>query len=81
MELSSYSFGKNFFLLVDHNKIILIFYIENNTDKKQYILIFFLNYKYTNNIKEPLYVEEDQKMTLEFPIGYTIKENNYHCYN
>ena len=76
MDLSSYSFGKNFYLLVDHNKIILIFYIENNTDKKQYILLFFLNYKYTNNKKFPLSVEEDQKMTLEFCIGHNIKENN-----
>ena len=36
MDLSLYTFGQNFFLLVDHNKIILIFYIENNTDNKQY---------------------------------------------
>ena len=76
MNLSSYSFGKNFYLLVDHNKIILIFYIENNTDKKQYIFLFFLNYKYTNNKRFPLSVEEDQKMTLEFCIGHNIKENN-----
>ena len=76
MDLSSYSFGKNFYLLVDHNKIILIFYIENNTDQKQYILLFFLNYKYTNNKSFPLSVEEDQKMTLEFCIGHNIKENN-----
>ena len=76
MDLPSYLFGKNFFLLVDHNKIILIFYIENNTDKKQYILMFFLNYKYTNNINNFLSLEEDQKMTLEFCIGDAIKENN-----
>ena len=76
MDLSSYSFGKNFYLLVDHNKIILIFYIENNTDLKQYILLFFLNYKYTNSKSFPLSVEEDQKMTLEFCIGHNIKENN-----
>jgi len=79
MDLPSYLFGKNFYFLVDHNKLILIFYIENNTDKKQYILIFFLNYKYTNNtsdINDILSLEEDQKMTLEFCIGDTIKENN-----
>ena len=76
MDLPSYSFGKNFYLMNDHNKIILAFYIENNTDQKQYILIFFLNYKYTNNINESLSLEEDQKMTLEFCIGDSIKENN-----
>ena len=76
MDLPSYLFSKNYYFLIDHNKIILIFYIENNTDNKQYILIFFLNYKYTNNINEPLSLEEDQKMTLEFCIGDTIKENN-----
>ena len=76
MDLPSYLFGKNFYLLTDRNKIILIFYIENNTDKKQYILIFFLNYKYTNNKEDPLSIEEDQKMTLEFCIGDAIKENN-----
>ena len=69
MDLSLYSFSKNFFLLVDHNKIILIFYIENNTDNKQYLLIFFLNYKFTENPDDSLLVEEDQKMTLEFPIN------------
>ena len=36
LDLSLYVFCQNFFLLVDHNKIILIFYIENNTDNKQY---------------------------------------------
>ena len=76
MDLSLYTFGQNFFLLVDHNKIILIFYIENNTDNKQYILIFFLNYIYTNNPKAPLIVEEDQKMTLEFPINSSFKSLN-----
>ena len=76
LDLSLYSFCQNFFLLVDHNKIILIFYIENNTDNKQYILIFFLNYNYTGNKDDPLLVEEDQKMTLEFPINSNIKTLN-----
>ena len=69
IDFPSYLFGKNYYLLVDHNKLILIFYIENNTDQRQYILIFFLNYKYNT-------LEEDQKMTLEFPIGDIYKENN-----
>ena len=76
MDLSQYTFGENFFLLVDRNKIILIFYIENNTDNKQYILIFFLNYEHTNNPTNILNVEEDQKMTLEFPINSSIKTTN-----
>ena len=76
MDLSLYSFCQNFFLLVDHNKIILIFYIENNTDNKQYILIFFLNYNYTGNSNDPLLVEEDQKLTLEFQINSNIKPPN-----
>ena len=76
MDLSLYNFGQNFFVLVDHNKIILIFYIENNTDNLQYILIFFLNYYHEDNEEEPLLIEEDQKMTLEFPINTNIKSIN-----
>ena len=76
MDLSLYTFGQNFFLLVDHNKIILIFYIENNTDNKQYILIFFLNYNYTGILDDPLSIEEDQKMTVEFQINSNIKPLN-----
>ena len=76
MDLSLYTFGINFFLLVDRNKIILIFYIENNTDNKQYILIFFLNYEHSNNQNNLLNIEEYQKMTLEFPINSNIKAPN-----
>ena len=76
MDLSLYTFGINFFLLVDRNKIILIFYTENNTDNKQYILIFFLNYEHANNPNNLLNIEEDQKMTLEFPINSNIKSPN-----
>ena len=76
MDLSLYTFGINFFLLVDRNKIILIFYTENNTDNKQYILIFFLNYEHANNPNNLLSIEEDQKMTLEFPINSNIKSPN-----
>ena len=76
MDLSLYSFGINFYLLVDKNKIILIFYIENNTDNNQYILIFFLNYEHTDDPEKPLLIEEDQKMTLELQINSNIKTFN-----
>lgn len=72
MDLPSYIFGQNFYFLTYHNKLILIFYIENNTYKKRYILIYFLTY----NFEENLIVSEEQKMTFEFCIGDLITENN-----